>query len=69
MTNLTKTQYEQLKAECLKNGIAIRVTAYHGNTDTYDVQMENPYQVYVKHFSHLSVSEINEKALQDIKNY
>lgn len=66
---LTKNEYEQMKKVFESNGLAIRVTEYHGSDDTYDVQAENPYQIHAKHFSHLSATQIHEYSLKDIKNY
>lgn len=66
---LTKDEYENMRSMFESNGISIRVTAYHGSENTYDVQFENPYQVYAKHYNHMNATQIHEKAQIDMQNY
>lgn len=66
---LTEMEYEQMTKMFKSNGIAIRMTAYHGDTKTYDIQFENPYQIYSKHFGNISASQIDEYARESMENY
>ena len=44
LDNVTNTELQMLRNVLKESGVIVRVTAYHGDTGSSDVQFINPYK-------------------------